>query len=379
MSTLGPVTKAHRFDERRLADYLCAQGLDDFRGGLTALQYQGGQSNPTFRLEGGGRHFVLRKKPPGDLLPSAHLVECEYRVMKALADTGVPVPGTRLLCEDPAVLGQTFFVMEHVEGRVLPAPDLPEAASPAERTAIYDAMNRTLARLHSVDWRAVGLSDFGKPSGYVARQISLWTKQYEVSRHREVPAMEALIEWLPANIPDRGGGVGSGAGPAGSGAGPAAAGAGREETTIAHGDYRLDNMILHPTEPRVVAVVDWELSTLGHPLADLAYNCMTYHLPEGPLWKGLGGADCEALGIPSEEDYVAAYCRRTGGDGVPDWNFFMAFGLFRLASICQGVYARAMQGNASSRNALEIGRKAPTLAETGWRIARSQAGGSSGR
>ncbi|WP_420462593.1 phosphotransferase family protein [Candidatus Palauibacter sp.] len=353
MSTLGPVTKAHLFDERRLADYLCAQGLDDFRGGLTVLQYQGGQSNPTFRLEGGGRHFVLRKKPPGDLLPSAHLVEREYRVMKALADTDVPVPAMLLLCEDSDVIGRTFFVMEHVEGRVLPVPGLPEASSPAERTAIYDAMNRTLARLHSVDWRSVGLSDFGKPSNYLARQISLWTKQYEAARHREIPAMEALIAWLPEHIPD---GEGT---------------AGNRETTIAHGDYRLENMILHPTKPEVAAIVDWELSTLGHPLADLAYNCMTYHLPEGPLWKGLGGADCEALGIPSEEDYVAAYCWQTGRDGVPDWNFFMAFGLFRLASICQGVYARAMQGNASSRNALEIGRKAPALAETGWRIARS--------
>ena len=349
MSTLGPVTRAHRFDERRLADYLCARGLNEFRGGLTILQYQGGQSNPTFRLEAGGRHFVLRKKPPGNLLPSAHLVEREYRVMKALADTAVPVPAMFLLCEEPAVIGQTFFVMEHVEGRVFPAPDLPEAASPSERTAMYDAMNRTLARLHSVDWRAAGLSDFGKPSNYLARQVSLWTKQYEASRHREIPAMEALIEWLPDHLPGRGG---------------------REETTIAHGDFRLDNLILHPTEPRVAAVVDWELSTLGHPLADLAYNCMTYHLPRGARWKGLGGVDCAALGIPSEEDYVAAYCRRTGRDGVPDWNFFMAFGLFRLASICQGVYARAMQGNASSRNALEIGRKAPSLADTGWRIAR---------
>ena len=355
MSTLGPVTRAHRFDERRLADYLFEQGLEEFRGGLTVLQYQGGQSNPTFRLEAGGRHFVLRKKPPGDLLPSAHLVEREYRVMKALADTDVPVPAMLLLCEDPAVIGQTFFVMEHIEGRVLPAPDLPEAVSSTERAAIYDAMNRTLARLHSVDWRAAGLSDFGKPVDYVARQISRWTRQYEAARHREIPAMEALIEWLPDHVPGRRGGETNET---------------REETTIAHGDFRLDNMILHPTEPRVVAVVDWELSTLGHPLADLAYNCMTYHLPRGPRWKGLGDVDCAALGIPSEEEYVAAYCRRTGRDGVPDWNFFVAFGLFRLASICQGVYARAMQGNASSRNALEIGRKAPTLAETGWRIAR---------
>ncbi len=346
MATLGPVTEAHRFDERRLADYLHAQGLTAFEAGLSAQQYQGGQSNPTFRLEASGQHFVLRKKPPGELLPSAHLVEREYRVMKALGETDVPVPGMLVLCEDVDVIGQAFFVMEHVEGRVPSAPGLPEAGSAEERGAIYDAMNDVLARLHSVDWREVGLEDYGKPTDYVARQVSRWTRQYEAARHRSIPSMDALIEWLPAHIPDE------------------------EETTIAHGDYRLDNMILHPTEPRVVAVVDWELSTLGHPLADLAYNCMTYHLPEGPLWKGLGEIDCEALGIPSEKDYVAAYCRRTGRDGVPDWDFFMAFGLFRLASICQGVYARAVQGNASSENALIVGEKAPMLADAGWSFAQ---------
>ena len=350
MATLAPVTATHAFDERRLADYLCACGVLEFAGGLTALQYQGGQSNPTYRLEAGGRYFVLRKKPPGDLLPSAHLVEREYRVMKALADTAVPVPAMIHLCKDPGVIGQAFFVMEHVAGRVPSAPGLPEIDSPDERAAIYDAMNEALARLHSVDWAAVGLGDYGKSSDYVARQISVWTRQYAAARTDPIPAMEALAEWLPAHIP--------------------AGDASEEETTIAHGDYRLDNMILHPTEPRVVAIVDWELSTLGHPLADLAYNCMTYHLPEGPLWKGLGEIDCGALGIPSEEEYVAAYCRRTGRDGVPDWEFFMAFGLFRLASICQGVYARALQGNASSRNALEVGGKAPMLAEAGWSFAR---------
>lgn len=350
MATLAPVTATHAFDERRLADYLRACGVPEFAGGLMALQYQGGQSNPTYRLEAGGRYFVLRKKPPGDLLPSAHLVEREYRVMQALADTGVPVPKMIHLCENPGVIGQAFFVMEHVEGRVPSAPALPEIDSPGERAAIYDAMNECLARLHSVDWASAGLGDYGKPSDYVARQISVWTRQYAAARTDPIPAMEALVEWLPAHIP--------------------ASDASGEETTIAHGDYRLDNMILHPAEPRVLAIVDWELSTLGHPLADLAYNCMTYHLPEGPLWKGLGETDCGSLGIPPEEDYVAAYCRRTGRDGVPDWEFFMAFGLFRLASICQGVYARAIQGNASSRNALEVGAKAPILAEAGWSFAR---------
>ncbi len=346
MATLGSVTDAHRLDEGRLADYLNGQGLEGFQNGVGVLQYQGGQSNPTYQLEAAGQLYVLRKKPPGDLLPSAHLVEREYRVMKALGETDVPVPRMLHLCEDEDVIGQTFFVMEHVKGRVPTAPGLPEASSRAERAAIYDAMNDALARLHSVDWAAVGLADYGKPTDYVARQISRWSRQYDAARHQSIPAMDALIEWLPAHIPDD------------------------EETTIAHGDYRLDNMILHSSEPRVLAIVDWELSTLGHPLADLAYNCMTYHLPEGPLWKGLGAIDHEALGIPSEGDYVAAYCRRTGRDGVPDWEFFMAFGLFRLASICQGVYARAIQGNASSKNALEVGEKAPMLAEAGWDFAQ---------
>jgi len=345
MATLGPVTEGHRFDEPRLADYLAGQGFDDCRGGVNVLQYQGGRSNPTYRLEAGGRYCILRKKPPGELLPSAHLVEREYRVMKALSETDVPVPRMLHLCEDDDVIGQTFFVMEHVEGRVPTAPGLPESSSRQERAAIYDAMNQALATLHSVDWEAMGLADFGKPTDYVARQIARWTRQYEAARHQSIPAMDALIEWLPEHMPEH------------------------EETTLVHGDYRLDNMILHPTEPKVLAIVDWELSTLGHPLADLAYNCMTYHLPEGPLWKGLGALDPGALGIPSEEDYVAAYCRRTGRGGVPDWDFFMAFGLFRLASICQGVYARALQGNASSENAREVGEKAPMLAEAGWRFA----------
>ncbi|MFV1987637.1 MAG: phosphotransferase [Gemmatimonadota bacterium] len=345
MATPGPVTNVHRFDEARLAEHMACRGFDDFRGGVSVLQYQGGQSNPTYRIDTSGASYVLRKKPPGELLPSAHLVEREFRVMKALEATDVPVPRMLHLCEDEGVIGQTFFVMEHIEGRVPTAPGLPEVADPGERAAIYDAMNDTMARLHSVDYEALGLSDYGKPTDYIARQISRWTRQYEAAKHEPIAAMERLIEWLPAHIP-----------------------AG-EETTIAHGDFRLDNLILHPTEPRVLAVLDWELSTLGHPLADVAFNCMTYHLPEGPLWKGLGAIDCEALGIPSEADYVAAYCRRAGRTGIPDWDFFMAFGLFRLASICQGVYARALQGNASSENAREVGEKAPMLAEAGWSCA----------
>ena len=346
MTTLGPVTKPHHFDEARLADYLAGQGFDDFHRDLRVLQYQGGQSNPTYRLEAGGRYYVLRKKPPGDLLPSAHLVEREYRVMKALRDTDVPVPQVLHLCQDEDVIEQTFFLMEHVKGYVPTGPGLPEISSCKERGIIYDAMNDALARLHSIDWEVVGLADYGKPADYVARQIARWTQQYEVTKHRPIPAMDALIEWLPAHLPVD------------------------DETSIAHGDYRLDNMIFQTERPRVLAIIDWELSTLGHPLADLAYNCMTYHLPEGPLWKGLGALDCAELGIPSEEEYVTAYCRRTGRDGVSNWEFFLAFGLFRLASICQGVYARVLEGNASSKNALEVGAKAPMLADAGWRLAQ---------
>lgn len=347
MSSLGTVTKAHEFDQGRLAEYLVGEGLDDFRRLTTVLQYQGGQSNPTFLLEAGGTRYVLRKKPPGDLLPSAHLVEREYRLMRALAATDVPVPRMYLLCEVADVIGTAFFVMEHVDGRIIPDPALGEAASAAERSAIYEAMCEALARLHMVDYEAIGLKDFGKPGNYVARQIDRWTRQFYAAKTVEVPSMDALIEWLPDNIPQE------------------------DETAITHGDFRLDNTILHPTEPRVIAILDWELSTLGHPLGDLAYNCMTYHLPHGAAnLRGLGGLDYQALGIPSEEAYVENYCRRTGRDGIPSWDFFMAFSMFRLASICQGVYTRGLRGNASSENALELGRKVPVLADAGWRIAR---------
>jgi len=349
MGTLGPVSPAHRLDEGRLAEYLVGAGLDDFRQPMSVQQYQGGQSNPTYRLEAGGTRYVLRKKPPGKLLPSAHLVEREYRVMKALSGTDVPVPKMHLLCEDDTVLGTTFFVMEYVEGRVLPDPSIADASSPDERRATYDSLCDTLATLHNVDYEAIGLGDFGKPAHYVPRQIDRWTKQFHAAKTDDMPAMDALIEWLPANMP-----------------------AG-DETAIAHGDFRLENTILHPTEPRVIAVLDWELSTLGHPLGDLAYNCMTFHLPHGaPSLKGIAGLDLKALGIPSEEDYVARYCRMTGRESIPDWPFYIVFAMFRLASICQGVYARALQGNASSDNALTVGKKAAVLADIAWDIAQNR-------
>jgi aminoglycoside phosphotransferase (APT) family kinase protein len=344
---LVPVREAHRFDERRLAEYL-AGSLPGFAGAMTLRQFQGGQSNPTFLVESGGRRWVLRKKPPGKLLPSAHMVEREYRVIRALADTDVPVAPAPLLCEDAAVIGTPFYVMEFVDGRVFTDPGL--AALPAqERSAIYDAMNDTLARLHKVDWRGVGLGDFGRPDNYVARQIARWSKQYEASKTGDVPDMDRLIAWLPRNIPAH------------------------DETTLVHGDFRLGNMIFHPREPRVVAVLDWELSTLGHPLSDLAYNCMLYHLPADlPTVRGFGDVELAALGIPDERAYVASYVRRTGRDPGADWPFYLAFSFFRYAAIVQGVYARALQGNASSATAEQLGRTAPRLAAIGWRLAEGR-------
>lgn len=345
---LVPVREAHKFDEGRLAAYL-TDNLPGFVGPMTLRQFQGGQSNPTFLIESGSLRWVLRKKPPGKLLPSAHMVEREYRVIRALADTDVPVAPAPLLCEDSSIIGTPFYVMAFVEGRVFTDPALPGMTA-EERSRIYDAMNDTLARLHKVDWKAVGLGDFGRPENYVARQVARWSKQYEASKTGEIPEMDRLIAWLPRNIPSR------------------------DETTLAHGDFRLGNLIFHPTEPRVAAVLDWELSTLGHPLSDLAYNCMLYHLPADlPTVRGFGDVDLAALGIPDERAYVAAYARRTGRDPGADWPFFLAFSFFRYAAIVQGVYARALQGNASSSTGEQLGRMAPRLAAIGWRLVEDRA------
>ncbi|HYC05546.1 MAG TPA: phosphotransferase [Azospirillaceae bacterium] len=345
MVALIEVLPQHRFDEAALWSYLEAH-LEGFQGPATIRQFQGGQSNPTFLVEAGDRKYVLRKKPPGKLLPSAHMVEREYQAMRALAGGRAPVPTARLLCEDAAVIGTPFYVMDYLEGRVLTDTSLPDM-EPAQRAAIYDTMNATLADLHRVDWKAVGLEGFGKPEQYVARQVERWGKQYVAAKTGDIPAMDALLDWLPRHIP-----------------------AG-DETTIAHGDYRLGNLMLHPAEPKVIAILDWELATLGHPLGDLAYNCMSYRIPHQMKdFGGLAGLDLKALGIPTEEEYVAAYCRRTGRQGIPDWNFFLAFAFFRIASICQGVYARALQGNASDRRAHAYGEVAKATAEVGWGIAR---------
>jgi aminoglycoside phosphotransferase (APT) family kinase protein len=341
----GPVRAAHRFDEAALARYL-ATHITGFEGPLDVQQFGGGQSNPTFLLTAGGRHYVLRKKPPGQLLKSAHQVDREYRIMKALAATDVPVPRMHVLCDDESVIGTAFYVMDFLEGRIFRDPQLPGVA-PAERAAIYDSMNDVLARLHKVDFARVGLGDFGKPGNYFERQIARWITQYRAAQTDSIPEMERLIEWMPSNIPKD------------------------DSVSIAHGDYRLENTIFHPSEPRMIAVLDWELSTIGHPLADLAYNCMGYHVMN-PRQSGLVGLDFAATGIPAEGDYVVKYCARTGRERIENWSFYLAFSLFRLASISQGVYKRGLDGNASSENAAQFGNSCQFLAEASWRLANTR-------
>jgi aminoglycoside phosphotransferase (APT) family kinase protein len=339
------VREPHRFDQSRLERYL-RDHMPNFRGPLAVRQFVGGQSNPTFLIETPDARFVMRKKPPGTLLPSAHQVEREYRIIKALAGTDVPVPCVHLLCEDAGVIGTAFFVMDFVAGRVMRDPIMPDS-NPDERAACYDSMNDVLARLHKVDFRAVGLGDFGRPDGYVARQLARWTRQYEASKIDEIPDMDRLIDWLNRHIPTA------------------------DETTIAHGDYRMENLIFHPSEPRVVAVLDWELSTLGHPLSDLAWASRPYHCPPGiDGVLSFQGMDLKALGIPGEHEFLAAYCRRVGRASVPDLTFFVAFSFFRGAAIAQGIAMRAKLGNASGPDAALRGAKAAQTAELGWAVAQ---------
>jgi aminoglycoside phosphotransferase (APT) family kinase protein len=345
--SLVDVLPQHRFDEAALWRYL-ADHLPEFTQPAALRQFQGGQSNPTFLIETPTRKFVLRKKPPGKLLPSAHLVEREFRILRALPADVVPIPKARVLCEDTSVIGTAFYVMDHVTGRVLAQVALPQQ-TPAERSAIYADFARVMANLHRVDWRACGLADFGKPERYVARQVDRWTKQYIAAKTAVDSNMEQLIDWLTANIPAA------------------------EETTIAHGDYRLGNLLFHPTEPRAIALLDWELSTLGHPLSDLAYACMYYRLPANADGTGgLGGLDLPALGIPAEEEFLAAYCKHAGRSTVDNWTFFLAFAFFRMASITQGVYARALQGNAADQRAIGYGDSAKQFSRIGWSIASGQ-------
>ncbi len=313
---------------------------------LGVVKFPGGQSNPTYRVDCNDGSCVLRRRPFGPLLPKAHMIEREYQVMAALQGSGVPVPTMLAYCRDEAVIGTEFFVMERVEGRIFWDPAFPGFA-PAERAALFDAMNATVAALHRVNPADVGLSRFGRPEGFMSRQVRTWTEQYRAACTREIKSMNELINWLPARVP-----------------------VDAAVPRIFHGDLRLDNMIFHPVEPRVVAILDWELSTLGDPMADLAYHLMTWRIPP-QLFRGLGGLDLASLGIPGEREYLSAYLRRTGAEMPADWAFYLAFALFRVASILQGVAKRAQEGNASATNAADLGARAEPLADIGWQIARS--------
>jgi len=331
-----PVEERHRIDIGAL------QGFLQFK--ISRIeQFKGGQSNPTYKITAAdGKAYALRRKPPGKLLPSAHAVDREFKVISALHPTGFPVAKPLVLCEDESVIGTAFYVMDCVEGRVLWDQSLP-GMTKAERFAIWDELNRVIARLHLIDYRQVGLEDFGKPGNYIARQVARWTKQYQASETEKVEAMDNLIAWLPENIPPETG------------------------TAVVHGDFRLDNAVYHPTEPRILAVLDWELSTLGDPLADFAYHCMSWHIPPGQF-RGIAGLDLEALGIPSERQYVKTYCERTGRAGIDPshWDFYLAYNLFRIAAILQGILKRVVDGTAASAHARDAGSRAKPMAELGW-------------
>ena len=337
-----PVAEKQQFDLGALTDYLKAK-VEGFAGELGIEQFKGGQSNPTFKLAAGGRNFVMRTKPgpAAKLLPSAHAIEREYRVQDALSKAGFPAARMFNLCEDETVIGRAFYIMEMVEGRVLWDQSLP-GMSPDQRGAIYAEMNRVITRLHGIDYKAIGLESFGKPGNYFGRQIERWTRQYRMSETEKMPAMDNLIEWLPKNIP-----------------------AG-DETAIVHGDYRLDNMIFHPTEPRVLAILDWELSTLGHPMADFSYHCMSWHITPGQF-RGIQGLDFAKVGVPTEEQYIAMYAANSGKSvNTRDWGFYLAYNMFRMCGILQGIMKRYVDGTAASPQALDAGRRAKPMAEMGW-------------
>jgi len=354
-----PVPAAHAFDVAALATWL-DQNLEGFAGPLSVEAFKGGQSNPTYKLITPGRSYVMRAKPGpvAKLLPSAHAIEREYAVMRGLYGTDVPVPRMHVLCEDESVIGRAFYVMEFMQGRVLWDQSLPDMAR-EQRAAIYDEMNRVIAALHSVKFAERGLADYGKPGNYFERQIGRWGKQYRASADgagpmsQPIPEMEQLIEWLPAHM-------------------PASA---RDDSlvSIVHGDYRLDNLMFHASEPRVIAVLDWELSTLGHPLADFAYHCMAWHIPPG-AFRGIGGLDLASLGIPSEDTYIRRYCERTGLSTPEalkaDWNFYMAYNMFRIAAILQGIAKRVENGTASSAQAQKSAAGARPMAQMAWQFAQ---------
>jgi aminoglycoside phosphotransferase (APT) family kinase protein len=327
-----PVEERHRIDIGALESFLNIK-IEKLE------QFKGGQSNPTYKIND---QYVLRRKPPGKLLPSAHAVDREYKVISALHKVGFPVARPHVLCEDEAVIGTAFYVMDYVAGRVLWDPALP-GMTRGQRAAIWDEQNRVISNLHVLDYRAIGLEGFGKPGNYIGRQVERWSKQYRASETQRIEAMDHLIDWLPKNIPPEAG------------------------TSVVHGDFRLDNTIFHPSEPRILAVLDWELSTLGDPLADFAYHCMSWHIPPDKF-RGMGGLNLKELGIPSEADYVARYCDRTKRRAIDPshWDFYLAYNLFRIAAICQGIAKRVLDGTAASSFAQEAAGKTVPLANLGW-------------
>lgn len=347
------VSDQHAFDTDALTGWM-KQHVDGFEGPVQVEMFKGGQSNPTYKLITPGKSYVMRAKPGpvAKLLPSAHAIEREYRVMKGLAGTDVPVPHMYALCEDESIIGRAFYIMEFMEGRVLWDQSLPDM-TPDQRAEIYDEMNRVIAALHKVKFAEKGLADYGKSGNYFERQIGRWSKQYVASITQPIPEMDQLMAWLPANMP--------------------ASAMDESRVSIVHGDYRLDNLMFHPTEPRVIAVLDWELSTLGHPLADFSYHCMSWHIP-AELGRGIAGLDIAALGIPAEQDYIQRYCERTGTQDVDalkrDWNFYLAYNMFRIAAILQGIAKRVEAGTASSAQAKASGDTARPMAELAWSFAQ---------
>ena len=340
-----PVAERQKVDLAALSDYV-RKHIGNFDGDLQIEQFKGGQSNPTFKLTAGHASYVLRTKPApaAKLLPSAHAIDREYRVMDALSKAGFPAARQYALCEDESVIGRAFYIMEFMDGRVLWDQSMSEMTQ-TERAAHYDEMNRVIAQLHTIDYQTIGLETYGKPGNYFGRQIDRWTRQYKASETEHIPEMDHLIAWLPQHIP-----------------------AG-EQTTIVHGDYRLDNMIFHPTQPRILAVLDWELSTLGHPLADFSYHCMSWHIVPG-LFRGIAGLDLKSLGIPSEAEYIDKYSARTGiAINKEDFRFYLAYNMFRMAGILQGIMKRYQDGTAASEQALKNGKAARPMAEMGWDFA----------
>lgn len=340
--TTSALARVAELDADNLLRFLRAEGLT--RGeSIKVARLSGGQSNPTFAVQAVDGKFVVRKKPSGQLLPGAHAIEREFRVMDALQRTGVPVPRMRAFCDDAAVLGTPFYVMEFVEGRVLVDQSLP-GMSPDQRRAIYSEMSRVISAIHTVDFTAVGLSDFGKPGNYFGRQIGRWSRQCLDSTIEKSDAMRRLIDWLPLHIPQG------------------------DDVALVHGDYRLDNLVFHPTDPKIVSVLDWELSTLGHPLADFAYHCMSWRIPV-TLWRGIGGLDLDTLGIPSEAAYIDAYSNTTGLRPSEHWEFYMAYNLFRVAAILYGIAQRVADGTSAATDAVATAAKAAPLSEIAWQCA----------